>query len=397
MDIQLDHQQRLVVRRIATALAKDFPFFGHLLACCQIVLSENVQTAGLLYDEALTIQLGKRYFDGNQLSLADQRFILLHELCHFILQHPLRAGKDLDDVKNLAMDIAVNSFLKKHSPFQLPNEAATPDTFKLEWDRSYEFYLAKLRQMFPKAGGGNGNGNGQCSGSQQKGDQSGDGKKKKPHAGGEEHTWDIKTTPAEAAEFTNRLYQVAKAAGSDPGGYLSEFYRVRVHVDWRDEFLRTAQQSELSEEWTFTRRRLSKRYGTIPGLKHDYLGELYFIVDTSGSMGKREVGACFDVIDKLYNMGYVIHIFEVDATLQQEYIYEKIPPNVKGGGGTMFQTTFKHIMKEYPDCEQVVALTDGYVGDLHNGKPDFDVTFVITPGGTKDMPWGNVIKMKLED
>lgn len=391
MSSQLSHQQRLIVRRITAGLAKEFPFFGHLLACCQISKTDELPTAGLLIDESLTIKLGDRYFRSD-ISYNDQRFILLHEICHFIFKHPLRAGKP-DDLKNIAMDIAVNSFLKNHSPFTLPDEALTPAMFNFEWDRSYEYYYTKLLKMQQKCKQCGGQGCGKCSG---KGDKKGNGKGR-PHAGGEQHSWEVKVSHAEATEFTHRMYQVAKAAGSDPGGSLSELYRVAVHVDWRDEFLRTAQQSELSEEWMFTRRRLSKRYGTIPGLVHDYLGELYLIVDTSGSMGKRELGASFDVVDKLRNIGYLIRIFEVDAKLQQEYIYAGIPPNVKGGGGTMFQSAFEHIAKEYPECEQVIALTDGYVGDLNAKQPPFEVTFVITPDGTKDLPWGNIIQMKLED
>ncbi len=403
-DTNLTHQQRLIVRRISMHLTKDFPFFGHVFACCRFVHSTDVKTAGLLVGEFLTVRLGDKFFDKN-LSYADQRFILLHEVSHFMFQHPARAGKQLTDVKNVAMDLAVNSFLKKHSPFGVPNHAATPDQYKMEWDRTYEWYLHKLLaqqnqqgQGQGKGGGKNqqqGKGGGQGQGDQ--GDQDGKGKaSSKPHGAGEDHQWEVTVSEAEAGELSSRMYATAKVAGVEPGGALGELYKVRAEVDWKLEFLRAAQKAELSEEWTFTKRKFSKRYDTIPGVIHDYLGELFIMVDTSGSMGAQEIGACFDIVDQLSLIGYLIRIFEVDASLQREYEYEGIPPKVKGGGGTMFQSSFKKITQDYPECEQIICLTDGYIGDLGQGPPaGIDVVFVLTPDSPDSMPWGDVIRMKL--
>lgn len=401
-DTNLTHQQKLIVRRISMGLTKEFPFFGHIFACCRFVLSSEVKTAGLLVGECLTVRLGEKFFDP-QASYADQRFILLHEVGHFMFMHPMRSGKVLNEAKNIAMDLAVNSFLKKHSPFGLPRHASTPDQFNLEWDRSFEWYLQKLmgkQQQQQQQGQGKGKGQGQGKGNGEgEGDGEDEGKQKskgqKPHGAGEDHQWECQVSEAEATELSSRMYSTAKVAGADPGGGLSDIYQVRTEVDWKLEFLRAAQKAELSEEWTFTKRKFSKRYGTIPGVIHDYLGELYLLVDTSGSMGPRELGACFDVVDQLANLGYFIRIFEVDTKLQQEYVYEGIPPKVKGGGGTMFQSAFKHIIEHYPECEQLIALTDGYIGDLSYGPPPVDIVWVLTPDSPDSMPFGETIRMRL--
>jgi predicted metal-dependent peptidase len=411
-EVALTQQQKLTVRRIAMGLTKEFPFFGHVFACCRFVFDDAVPTAGLKIGEFMTVQLGSKFFEKKDFN--DQRFILLHELSHWMFQHPIRAvqtgtknSKNMSDQKNMAMDLAVNSFLKRHSPFRLPQDAKTPDDFKLDWDRTYEWYLYQLMKSQQKQQGGGGQGSGQCDGRQQgqgggKGNPSGDdqGKgqgqgKDDRHGAGGQHHWECSVSEAEAGELACRMYQAAKMAGQDPGGALGEIYKVRAEIDWRTEFLRAAQKAELSEEWTFTKRRMSKRFDTIPGLIHDYLGELYLIVDTSGSMGPKEIGACFDIVDKLFNMGYIIHIFEVDAKLQQEYLYEGVPPKVKGGGGTAFQSAFKHIIETYRQCEQIICLTDGYICDLDRGKPPVDMVFIISPDGTTDLPYGEVIKMKL--
>jgi len=397
-DTALNHQERLAVRRISMRLTKEFPFFGHVFACCRFVRSKEVETAGLLVDECLTVRLGDKFFD-KEISYTNQRFIMLHEVAHFLFQHPTRAGKQLTDVKNLAMDLAVNSFLQRHSSLPLPEHALTPSSFNLDWDRTYEWYLHQLmKQQHQKEGNGGGN-NGNNKKQQGKaGDGKGDGKgdnKDKRHGAGQNHKWEIKVSETEAEELSGRLYATAKAAGTDPGGALGELYKVRAEVDWKLEFLRAAQRAELSEEWTFTKRRFSKRYDTIPGVIHDYLGKLFLIVDTSGSMGPKEIGACFNVVEQLARIGYLIHIFEVDAKLQREYVYEGTPPKVKGGGGTMFQTSFAHIAENYPECEQIICLTDGYVGDLHHGPPDPEIVWVLTPDAPDNMPWGHTIRMKL--
>jgi len=409
----LTQQQKLTVRRIAMGLTKEFPFFGHVFACCRFVYDAEIPTAGLKIGEFMTVQLGPKFFEKKDFN--DQRFVLLHELGHWMFQHPVRAmqtgsknSKQMSDQKNMAMDLAVNSFLKRHSPFRLPQDSKTPDDFRLEWDRTYEWYLYQLMKQNPQQSGGQGKGQGggkqqqgqgqgQSSGDQD-GDSQGKGKGKNQddrHGAGGQHHWECSVSEAEAGELACRMYQAAKMAGHDPGGALGEIYKVRAEIDWRTEFLRAAQKAELSEEWTFTRRRMSKRFDTIPGLIHDYLGELYLIVDTSGSMGPKEIGACFDIVDKLHTMGYIIHIFEVDAKLQQEYLYEGVPPKVKGGGGTAFQSAFKHILTNHHQCEQIICLTDGYICDLNQGKPPVEMVFIISPDGTTDLPYGEIIKMKL--
>ena len=132
-------------------------------------------------------------------------------------------------------------------------------------------------------------------------------------------------------------------------------------------------------------------------MKHDYQGEIHVMVDTSGSMSAKEVGACFSIVHKLHLMGYRVWVHEVDAALHSSYIYSGIPPKVHGGGGTMFREAITKVREDFPELQEVIILTDGYIFDMTGGIPSglTSVLIVLTEDSNANLPdWATTLRMR---
>jgi len=383
--------QTLTLRRLNVMLLQEHPFYGHIMASCRWDQNNEMPAvAGLKVNtDYLTILIGDPFF---KMDFNDQRFAVMHELLHFLFQHPMRMNKMCDMIKNIAADLAVNSYIAQSSRIQKSDHCLYPKQFNLPDNRTYEFYLKELNKMAQKnklklPGEGKGGSGG------------GKDKEKSESGKGGEHYWVIDGTPEEASELARRIFNVAKSVGTVPNGALRDLYEAEAKICWEELLIQASQSSEMSEEWRFTKRHYSRRYHTIPGVVHEYHGEMKICVDTSGSMGAKEIGACFSVVDKMDGLGYNIDVFEFDAEFQREYKYEGIPPKVKGGGGTCILSTFKHIAEEHPDTTQVFVFTDGMIFDLDSAKAiadeqGWEVVFILT--ADYDTPFGQKIVMDIE-
>ena len=384
--------QTLTLRRLNVMLLQELPFYGHIMASCRWDKNDTMPAvAGLqIQTSYLTILIGERFFG---MDFNDQRFAIMHELLHFLFQHPIRMNRICDMIKNVAADLAVNSYIVQSSRLTKSESCLYPKQFNLPDNRTYEFYLKELTRMAQKnklkLPGGQGGSEG-----------FGKGKDGKSDSGcGGEHYWVVEGTPEEASELARRIFNVAKSVGTVPAGSLRDLYEAEAKISWEELMIQASQSSEMSEEWRFTKRHYSRRYHTIPGVVHEYHGEMKIAVDTSGSMGPKEIGACFSVVDKMYGLGYQITVFEFDADFQREYPYDGIPPKVKGGGGTCVESTFKHIAEDHPDTTQVFVFTDGMIFDLDKAKAiadenGWDVAFILT--NDYDVPFGQKIVMEIE-
>ena len=397
-------EQTTTLRKLNVILLRDHPFYGHIMASCRWDRQDNMPSvAGLHIRTAfLTLLISEAFFT---LHPQEQAFVVTHELMHFLFKHPMRMQHQCTDLKNIAADLAVNSYLHSTSRLDRAESSIYPEQFQLPENRTYEYYLRELQRLVRegkikvigtcRCGGGGG------SSSKGKPGICPDcgGKKKLQSGEGGDHHWEIESTPEEASELSRKLYNTAKSVGSVPAGLLRELYEAEARISWEELFINAAQSSEMAEEWRFCKRHYSRRYGTIPGVVHEYLGDMKVTVDTSGSMGPKEIGACFSVVDKMRALGYNIQIFEHDAAYLREYPYEGIPPKVLGGGGTCIESTFKHIAMEYPDTDQVFCFTDGVIFDLESARMiadenGWDIVWVLTQ--SHDMPFGQAILMEVD-
>ena len=150
--------------------------------------------------------------------------------------------------------------------------------------------------------------------------------------------------------------------GSLPRALLTELDLIRESmkpkVDWK-RMLKIFSSSSGRTVIYHTMKRISKRYGTRPGIRIKKLQRICMAIDTSGSVSERELSLVFSEIRHVWKAGAEIVVVECDAAVQQSYRYSgKVPKAPKGGGGTDFNPVFEWT-KTQPKFDAVIYLTDG--------------------------------------
>ena len=87
------------------AILRDYPFFGTLLLRLRMGFAE-CKTA---FTDMRRIVFDPAFAD--RLSEEELSFVMLHELFHCVLQHPLRGAGKQNFIYNVACDIVVNSLI----------------------------------------------------------------------------------------------------------------------------------------------------------------------------------------------------------------------------------------------------------------------------------------------
>ena len=143
-------------------------------------------------------------------------------------------------------------------------------------------------------------------------------------------------------------------------------------------------------------KRISKRYGTRPGIKIKRFQKMAVAVDTSGSIPLKAYNLFFTEIYAIWKQGAEIEIIECDAAVNNTYQYRgKTPNQISGGGGTSFNPVFKYLkenrFEKYDGC---IYLTDGYASEP-TIKPPCKLFWVITPDGDlgKHLKYGKAVKI----
>ncbi len=191
-----------------------------------------------------------------------------------------------------------------------------------------------------------------------------------------------------------------KSYGSLPGG-LKEYIdllmdEMKPKVNWR-RVLRLFAESSSRTYLKNTIRRVSKRYGTVPGLKLKKKHKILVAVDTSGSVNNAELKEFFAEIYHIWKQGAEVFVVECDAAIHHKYYYKGFPPeSISGRGGTDFNEPIRFANEEYiPDA--IIYFTDGYAPVPHviSRKP---ILWVITSNGisTEDEIYQNLPQRKIK-
>lgn len=166
-------------------------------------------------------------------------------------------------------------------------------------------------------------------------------------------------------------------------------------VDWR-RALRIFSSSSRRTRIVHTMRRVSKRYGTRPGIKIKRFQKMAVAIDTSGSVSDDQLSLFFSEIHGMWRQGAEIVVIECDAAVQRHYPYRgKLPDFVAGRGGTVFDPVFEFLRKnrqlQFDGC---IYLTDGYASKPEI-RPPCKLIWVITPDGDDGdhLKYGRVIKL----
>ena len=333
------------------------------------------------------------------LSDAELRFLVLHENYHKLYQH-LTTWKHLYNedprLANMACDYVINLkiFDDNTDGFAIMPSAGCIDSKYAGMDSAQVFLELKE----------NGKGEGGEEGEEGEGGGAGGG-------GMDDHDWDgaqelgAQEKQELARDIDEAVRQGALVAGQmGTGGDRELAELLEPQVDWREvlrEFISTTCAGNDYSTWQRPNRRYVSAGMYMPSGISEQIGELVIAIDTSGSIGVRELSAFLSEVKGICDAAHpsCVRLLYWDTQVCGDEKYElheldDLTKSTKpvGGGGTDVACVPEHITKEGISPQAVIVLTDGYlwgdwgqwaspvlwcVMDNKQAKPDVGVTVHI--------------------
>lgn len=412
--VQLTDQQKRKWVETRSALLWKCPAFTHILF--SMLNPERGELAAIFTD-----QIPIAATDGSNLilnpdkffsySLDERIFIVAHEILHCILNHcslgyhmsrsgtvkyPDGTSVPYDkELMNVAMDLVINDTLIHDKIGSFPKEGCHDPKIATRADPFTEAY----RKVYKKAeenGGGAGNLPGNNGGFDQH-LQPGAGQGKDPGAAAQQRSqaeWDTAVAGALA---------VAKAQGKLPAGLerlLSEI--VDPTVSWQDHirgfFARRVGGGGF--DWRKPDKRLIQRDVFAPRRAGNGCGPVVVAVDTSGSIGQRELNHFFGEMrgilddvqpERIYVVWCDAKVHKVDEVEEASEVDSLKPA---GGGGTDFRPVFDWVENNDIRPDALVYLTD-MLGMFPDKAPSYPVIWGDIYGRAK-APWGDTVAVEID-
>lgn len=389
------------LKKARIALLMDEPFFGSLMMQLKPVEDRKVPTFRTNGD--------KLWYNPDYMETLDDRqlrTVLAHEVLHPALLHPYRIGnRDLHQA-NVAADYAINNFLDDYNraavakgqlaPFPWPMKDGKPNVMlDHQYDGlSFEEIYARLKDQQ----GGNGGEQNQPSAGQ----NDGSSKDSAASSPGEFEAGPADDAKAQAEEArwkvaVKQAATMAKAQGRLPGGMdriVDELLDPRA--TWK-EILRNLLTSIAKDDYTWARP--NTRYASggciLPSLHSPRLGRIAVAIDTSGSIGHRQLTEFMSEVNAILFdcRPEKMVIIQCDAKIHE---WTEIDPfdevnfTLKGGGGTDFRPVFERLADEAEPPAALVYLTDLY-GRFPAESPAYPVIWACN--NDQQAPFGETLNI----
>lgn len=373
-----------IPKRLQSAVLRirgDHPFFGTLALFAEFRVSEDVDTAAT---NGRVLWFNPSFVEKQ--STAQICGLVIHELLHAALQHVSRRKERDGTLWNIAADIVVNGMIRSDTHYELP--AGGVEDAKLAHLSVEEIYeqLNSGKLALPKIllfdllsiGISGEDTQGSLEGAQNDEIQ---------------RHWRVAVQQAGAV-----AHRMNKGFGRQGLGGLREIESATNSVlSWR-EILWQFMVATPFDFSGFDRRFIHRKL-----YLEDMVGESFdvaIVVDTSGSIGGRELAAFQNEIQGILDAYPQIHgnLFFADAELYGPFEFSKdapFPPAL-GGGGTSFCPFFEWVAEQersgsFPVC---IYFTDGY-GSFPEAAPESPILWIASPGGLESpsFPFGSVARM----
>ncbi len=310
--------------------------------------------------------------------------ILEHEVLHLVFDH--LSCNFHDRVRgNVAVDCVVNSFIDKE---RLPENCIFPENYGLDRNKSAVYYYAELekndkyqKQVMNGAFGLGG----------------------MLYAAQNSHKfWDeadnlskeiVKDIIKKAKELSNKDY------GNIPADVVAQIddllSKKAALIPWNKilrQFVASATESNLD----YTMKRISKRYGTRPGVKKEDVLSVAVAVDTSGSIDQHALDIFFNEIRWIWKNGASVHVYEADAAIAHDFVYKgKTPKETHGHGGTDLEPVLVEVEGKY---DALIYFTD-FEAPKISRKYRIPTLWVLTTDmeeSRRPCEWGKRVKIDID-
>jgi predicted metal-dependent peptidase len=363
--------------RMARAYAAErLPWFAPALYAAPLVLTDSCPSVAAV-DEGMRIYFNPERVrqllaqaETTQRALRQLAFLWVHEICHILRRHTERAKeKGAEPIRwNIAADLEINDAqwqgleIPEAFPPLLPKQLGLPE------GKLAEFYYDALEKEV-------------CSTSGEWEGVSDEGS----GVHGQKRWWELpaddKRAPARSEidkelvrrEVAEEIRQ-RKSWGDISAGWKRWAEEVlNPKVNWRD-LLKRKVRGALTIgtgqriDYSFARpHRRAEVYDPVlpPSLQGDFLPRIACVVDTSGSMSKRELAQALAEVRKvLETFRLPITVIPCDAVpyepIQVFTSSQAQRLRLRGGGGTNMVAGIEAALKLRPIPDVVIVLTDGY-------------------------------------
>jgi len=167
-----------------------------------------------------------------------------------------------------------------------------------------------------------------------------------------------------------------KVAGKGAGGMDRAIQELlEPKVNWREvlrEYVKTMCRAKDTSSWRRVNRRFLSMGTYMPSLIGERVGRLVIAIDTSGSIGDKELAEFLSevkgIAEEVNPSAVDLIYWDSDVAGHEEYDETTVPNIVsatrpKGGGGTSPSCVSEYLKEKKIEPECVILLTDGYVGD----------------------------------
>ena len=389
-------ERRLSKTKISIMRNPKFALWSGLMTVGKTRVSDDVPTANTNgRDENYGREFIKR-LDDKELA-----FVVLHETLHKAYRHLFTWRKLWEEnaqIANMACDYVINLQLvdmdKEQSVLAMPmHEGKTVGLV----DERFRGMNTKqvfdiLKEEEPEGGYGGG----------------GDGFDDHDWEGAKELTEEQKQALGKEIDQAIRQGIIAneKIAGKGGAGLGRELEDLmHPEVDWKEvlkEFVRSTCNAKDASSWRRVNRRFLGNDMYMPTLIGEKVGHLVIGIDTSGSVGGRELseflsevqGIALEVhpekVDLIYWDGAVAGHEEYDGITVSNIVSSTQP---KGGGGTDPTCVMRYLKENAIRPEAIIMLTDGYIGDWGN-EWEAPILWTVVRNSKTYAPVGKTIHVK---
>ena len=396
-DKKREYTKRILLSRLRILTTNGF--FGLLLMHTRFGLDEECETA---YTDGRVIRFSPVFLD--ELSDGELDFVMMHEIMHMALRHCFRAKSFEAERFNIACDIVVNSNILLSN--NMDPESITLRKYGVsmhlapDGNEGYKYTAEQVYEILPPMPG--------CPTKS----RSGTGN------GWDEHSrWkDIEEDDFESQQWEHLLetaceiISIRDATKSFGGGPIMAkrlLERLRnSQIDWRT-ILQEFIQEEIND-YSFSPpdRRFSDSDFFLPDYneKEEKIGNIWFLIDTSGSISDKAINAAYaEICSAIEQFSGKL---EGLLSFTEGYVTEPVPfssvsdlMSIRpiGGGGNDFSDIFRYMRNHmsYNLPGYIVIITDGY--DRFPPESDAMGVPVLWLINNEDAtpPWGKVARIRV--
>lgn len=366
----LTSEQRITKSHIAIMRSKEFCMFAGVLSVGKVMFTDDIPTActngrDVMYNTDFIKTLNDK----------ELNFVVLHEALHKVYQH-MHLWKKLFKINpmaaNMAADYVVNYAIHEADEQSIIAQRPNSALFDLQYKgMTTKQIFDKLMQDAKDNGGG--------------------------QAGHDTHDWEgAESLSDEEVKETAKQIDQALRQGEIIRGKMQGNKNRAVNellepkVNWREQlrdFVNATCKNKDKTSWKRPHKRFIGHDIYMPSMIGESIGKVVIGIDTSGSIGDRElnefltevVAICDDVSPESIELLYWdTHVAGHETYNQGDYkgIFQSTKP--AGGGGTHVGCVNEYIKDKRIQPEAIIILTDGYVENDFGGNWDYPTLWAIT-------------------